>query len=83
MFNKSGATSPSGKYTLQGGPSCPLVEKIEKRLTKYLLSLKSAMNLQPEDLFRIKRLDVVAESIKQFMVSQNLKPGARLPPKKT
>jgi DNA-binding FadR family transcriptional regulator len=38
------------------------------------------MNLQPEDLFRIKRSDVVAESIKQFIVSQNLKPGDRLPP---
>jgi DNA-binding FadR family transcriptional regulator len=43
---------------------------------------KLAMSLQSEDLFRIKRSDIVAESIKQFIVSQNLKPGDRLPPEK-
>jgi hypothetical protein len=80
MFTKSYAASPAGKYTLQGDQPCPLMERNRKGLTKYLLSLKSAMNLQPEDLFRIKRSDVVAESIKQFIVSQNLKPGDRLPP---
>jgi DNA-binding FadR family transcriptional regulator len=43
---------------------------------------KLTMNLQSEDLFKIKRSDVVAESIKQFIVSQNLKPGDRLPSEK-
>jgi DNA-binding FadR family transcriptional regulator len=43
---------------------------------------KLAMNLQSEDLFKIKRSDVVAASIKRFIVSQNLKPCDRLPPEK-